>query len=266
MLIISAVHKDRCKMSKILTREEWYRKRKRNRRIAISITVILMLAILFISILIYDAVINSGSNNSSNGIIGEIKNTIIGYNNEGVESIDDSLSNGVVIQSDYLTPNDYSRPQTPLHGINAIVIHYTANPGTSADNNRSYFEGLADKHTTYASSHYVVGLEGEVIQCVPLTEISFASNDRNNDTVAIENCHPDDTGKFTEATYDSLVSLTAALCIEFDLEEEDIIRHYDVTGKNCPLYYVEHEDEWKQFRTDVMTEIGSIRNSKSTDE
>lgn len=264
MLITSAAHKDRCKMRKILTREEWYRRRKRNRRLTIVVAVILMLAILSISILIYDAIINGGSNNSSNGIIREIKNTIIGYNNEGVEAIDKTLSNGVIIQSDYLTPNEYSRTQTPLQGVNAIVIHYTANPGTTADNNRSYFEGLAEKHTTYASSHYVVGLEGEVIQCIPLTEISFASNDRNNDTVAIENCHPDETGKFTEATYDFLVSLTAALCIKFGLEEEDIIRHYDVTGKNCPCYYVEHEDEWNQFRTEVMSEIESIQNSQST--
>ena len=30
-----------------------------------------------------------------------------------------------------------------------------------------------------------------------------------------------------------------------------MIRHYDVTGKKCPLYYVEHEDEWKKFKEDV---------------
>ena len=42
-----------------------------------------------------------------------------------------------------------------------------------------------------------------------------------------------------------MVELTAWLCREFRLDpEEDVIRHYDVTGKLCPLYYVEHPEEW----------------------
>ena len=36
---------------------------------------------------------------------------------------------------------------------------------------------------------------------------------------------------------------------------DDVIRHYDVTGKNCPKYYVEHEDAWKQFKVDVADYI-----------
>ena len=36
-----------------------------------------------------------------------------------------------------------------------------------------------------------------------------------------------------------------------DLNENDVIRHYDVTGKACPKYFVDHEDAWKQFRKDV---------------
>ena len=55
-------------------------------------------------------------------------------------------------------------------------------------------------------------LEGEVLQCIPLTEISYASNTRNSDTVAIEVCHPDETGKFSAVTYDRVVELTAWLC------------------------------------------------------
>ena len=77
----------------------------------------------------------------------------------------------------------------------AIVIHYVGNPGTTAKANRNYFESLSSGETeTYASSHFIVGLEGEVIQCIPLTEIAYASNIRNEDTVAIEVCHPDETG------------------------------------------------------------------------
>lgn len=159
------------------------------------------------------------------------------------------------ITEELLTPNEYSRPQIALDEVNGIVIHYTANPGTSAENNRNYFEGLATSGDTYASSHFVVGIEGEVIQCIPLTEISYASNDRNEDTIAIECCHPDETGKFSDDTYNTLVHLTAYLMGQYDLEIDDVIRHYDVTGKDCPKYYVENEDAWTQFKEDVETYI-----------
>ena len=45
--------------------------------------------------------------------------------------------------------------------------------------------------------------------------------------------------------------LCAWLCLKFDLNENDVIRHYDVTGKNCPKYFVENEDAWKTFRKDI---------------
>lgn len=150
-----------------------------------------------------------------------------------------------------LTPNSYSRPQTPTDKITGIVIHYVANPGSTAMENRNYFEGLKDSHETYASSHFVVGLEGEIVQCVPTAEVAYASNSRNNDTVSIEVCHPDETGKFNDKTYESLVWLTGWLCEYLQVTPDNIIRHYDVTGKLCPLYYVEHEDAWEQFKSDV---------------
>ena len=152
---------------------------------------------------------------------------------------------------DLLTVNEYSRPGFAMNKINGIVIHYTANPGTTAKQNRDYFEGLKDSHQTKASSHFVIGIEGEIIQCIPSREISYASNERNSDTLSIECCHPDETGKFTDKTYNSLVAMCAWLCGEFDIKIDNIIRHYDVTGKNCPKYYVENEREWEKFKQDV---------------
>lgn len=161
------------------------------------------------------------------------------------------------VEQDYLTVNPYSRPGEPLEKINGVVIHYVGNPGTTAHANRNYFESLASGlENTYASSHFIVGLEGEVIQCVPLTEIAYASNTRNGDTVSIEVCHPDETGEFSPVTYQRTVELTAWLCREFRLDpSQDIIRHYDVTGKECPRYYVEHPEAWDDFRADVASEM-----------
>ena len=79
------------------------------------------------------------------------------------------------VERDYLPVNPWSRPGTPLEEINAVVIHYVGNPGTTAKANRDYFAALAlGRDGTYASSHFVVGLEGEVIQCIPLTEVAYA--------------------------------------------------------------------------------------------
>ncbi len=152
---------------------------------------------------------------------------------------------------DLLTVNPYSRPGIKVDEINNIVIHYVGNPGTTAAENRDYFEGLKDTQTTQASSNFIIGLEGEIIQCIPTWEVAYASNERNIDSVSIEVCHEDESGEFSGVTYDSVVELTAWLCLKFQLTEEDVIRHYDITGKNCPKYYVENEESWVQFKKDV---------------
>lgn len=156
---------------------------------------------------------------------------------------------------DLLTVNPYSRPGTSLEEVNGIVIHYTANPGTTAKQNRDYFEGLSLSGETSASSHFVIGIDGEIVQCIPCNEIAYASNDRNADTIAIECCIPDETGRFTEATYDTLLHLAAWLMGRYDLTIEDVIRHYDVTGKDCPKYYVEHPSAWEQMKADISDYI-----------
>ena len=158
-----------------------------------------------------------------------------------------------------LTPNEYSRPQIPLKKVRGIVVHYTGNPGSSAQSNRNYFERLKEgEEGTYASSHFIIGLEGEIIQCIPSGEIAYTSNDRNGDTLSIECCHPDESGEFTAATYRSLVELTAWLCRQFEVPVQEVIRHYDVTGKICPKYFVEQEEAWEQFKTDVQDQIEKL--------
>ncbi len=162
-----------------------------------------------------------------------------------------------------LPPNRYSRPGYELEEINGVVVHYVGNPATSAEANRNYFASLATgTENTYASSHFIVGLEGEVIQCIPLTEIAYASRDRNGDTVAIEVCHPDAEGEFSAVTYERTVELTAWLCTQFDLEPEtDVLRHYDVTEKQCPLYYVEHPEAWAAFLSDTAAAVASLEEA-----
>ncbi|MCM1268167.1 MAG: N-acetylmuramoyl-L-alanine amidase [Bacteroidales bacterium] len=154
---------------------------------------------------------------------------------------------------DYLEVNDYSRPGTKLEKIENIFVHYTANPGTSAQQNRSYFANLAKTRERAASAHFIIGYEGELIQCIPLKEQAYAVATRNGDSVSIECCYLDEDGKFTQETYDTLVHTLAWLCQEYRLSTDDILRHYDCGGKLCPLYYVEHEDAWEKLLTDVKS-------------
>lgn len=154
-----------------------------------------------------------------------------------------------------LTPNEFSRPEIASQEIQYVVIHYTANPGSSAQANRDYFENLKNTGTTHVSSHFIVGLDGEIIQCVPTAELAYASNDYNTISVSIECCHPDETGKYNEATYESVVQLTAWLCSMNGISVDHVIRHYDITGKDCPRYFVQNPEEWEAFRSDVQAKL-----------
>lgn len=158
--------------------------------------------------------------------------------------------------------NQYSRPGTELTEVKGIVVHYTANPGSTAKQNRDYFAGLAESHETSASSHFVIGLEGEIVQCIPCNEISYASNNRNKDTISIECCIEDESGKFNDATYQSLIKLVTWLMGRYNLGTDDVIRHYDVTGKNCPKYFVENPDAWELFKTDLVDYIAKYGIAK----
>ena len=162
------------------------------------------------------------------------------------------------VDSQIIHIHNTARTGTKLTDIKNIVIHYVGNPNTTAQNNRDYY----DKPDTEVSSHFVIGLNGEVIQCVPLDEKSAASNNRNKDTISIEVCHPDKTGKFNDQTYDSLIKLTAWLLEKTGLDENDVIRHYDITGKLCPLYYVNNESAWDTLKADIKENLSKTYKIK----
>jgi N-acetylmuramoyl-L-alanine amidase len=155
------------------------------------------------------------------------------------------------VTRDILPKSAASRRGELLTDFQGVAIHYVGNPGSSAAQNRAYF-GNKDCEV---NAHFVVGLEGEIIQCLPLEEKSSATSQRNTDTVSIEVCHPDETGEFDPRSYAAAVALTAWLCRNGDLDADLVIRHYDVTGKLCPLYYVEHPDAWARFLRDVRAAV-----------
>ena len=222
------------------------RHRERVRKKQMMTRMGLLLAIAIVAVVIVAAAIANGKHTDLLATEQDIQ-----YANE-LKKINDVEPD---IDVQLLDPNKYSRPQTKLEKVNGIVVHYTANPGTTAAQNRSYFNSLAETKKTSASSHFVIGLDGEIVQCVPCNEVAYASNDRNSDTISIECCIPDKSGKFNDKTYQSLIKLTTWLMGRYDLTAGDVIRHYDVTGKKCPKYFVDHPEAWDQFRQDLVDYI-----------
>ena len=158
----------------------------------------------------------------------------------------------IEIKDMLITPNKWSRPQTKIGTIKNIVVHWIGNAGSTAENNAKYFDSLKDGRGTYASSHYIIGNDGVVIRCVPENEVAYHASSANSYSIGIEVCHPDNTGKYTDSAYKVLIELLVDLCERYKLEAaQAIIRHYDVTGKDCPRYYVKNETAWKKLKQDV---------------
>jgi N-acetylmuramoyl-L-alanine amidase len=175
-----------------------------------------------------------------------------------------------------LTVNPFSRPGKKLAGVKGVVIHWVANPGTSALQTRNYFEGLKaqsldNPKAVSASAHFAVGLRGEIVQCLPLDETAYHVGARvytpeaisrfghypNNCTIGIELCHPAWDGKFTPETWVSAAGLTACLLKRFGLRPAaDIWTHHGITRKDCPKYFVEHPEAFERFKLDIDMAMG----------
>lgn len=135
-----------------------------------------------------------------------------------------------------------------------LVIHFVGAEGGAQDNCR-YFE----KEYRGASAHYFVGHRGEIWQCVEDKDISWhcGSNRykhpycRNENSIGIEMCCRKRNGKwyFEDATITSTIGLVKELMKKYGIPVENVIRHYDVTGKICPEPYVSDATGWNEFKS-----------------
>jgi N-acetylmuramoyl-L-alanine amidase len=166
-----------------------------------------------------------------------------------------------------LTPNQWSRPQKALTLIKAIVIHWVANPMSTATGNRDYFESRKSGTLDYGSAHEVVDLNGDIVVCVPENEITYncgsatytqrclneLGGSPNYCTYGIECTHTDWNGLMTSATYNTLVERCADLCIKFKLNPLlNLWTHQEVVGwKDCHRWFVNNPNEWALFKQRV---------------
>lgn len=162
-----------------------------------------------------------------------------------------------------LTKTNYRREYRKINKY--IVIHYVGATG-GAEANCKYF------YSTYrgASAHYFVGHSGEVWQCVEDKNTSWHCGAnryvhpycRNSNSIGIELCcKKDKSGQwyFEEATVKAAIELTKELMKKYNIPVANVLRHYDVSAKNCPEPYVRDKAAWIKFKNSLLT-VGAKSN------
>lgn len=157
-----------------------------------------------------------------------------------------------------LTKVNY-RNTNNLNRIKYIVIHYVGATG-GAEDNCHYFHSV----NRGASAHYFVGHEGEIWQCVEDADVAWHCGDdkywhatcRNDNSIGIEMCckkNASGVWYFEDVTVASTIELTKELMKKYNIPVENVIRHYDVTGKVCPAPYVNNNTKhtWDAFKKSI---------------
>lgn len=143
--------------------------------------------------------------------------------------------------------------------IKYIVVHYTAGDGDSAKNNAEYFS----RRSVTASAHYFVD-ENEIWQSVNDCDTAWHCGGtkykheecRNANSIGVEICSKKDSeGRyfFDGDAVRNAAELVGALMKKYGVTPDRVLRHYDVTGKNCPAPFVENEDEWRGFKESLTS-------------
>lgn len=147
-----------------------------------------------------------------------------------------------------------------------IVIHYVGGIG-NAKQQCEYFAG----GNRGASAHYFVDFNGDVYQSVEDHNSAWhcGANSykhpkcRNTNSIGIELCcrttgdktKADANWYFEDATVKAAIELTKELMKKYNIPEDHVIRHYDVTGKTCPAPYVFNNGKhtWAQFQAAIKS-------------
>ncbi len=138
--------------------------------------------------------------------------------------------------------------------VQYIVVHYTANNGDTAQGNGNYF-AQANRN---ASAHYFVD-ENSIIQSVKDNDTAWHCGAksyrhekcRNDNSIGVEMCsEKDSNGQYyiNEQTQNTAIVLVKTLMEKYNIPLENVLRHYDVTGKMCPEPFVRNEVQWLDFK------------------
>lgn len=147
-----------------------------------------------------------------------------------------------------------------------IAWHFTGASGVSAKSTvYNWFLPIAkgQHRGTYASAHFVMDLNGDIYSMIPMNYVAYTTNDANAYSIGIECATTGKDDHYTDKEYVSMVKLGAWLAQYYGLDPRtDFIRHYDVTKKICPRYFVNNSSKWKQFKLDCYNYMkGKLKES-----
>lgn len=147
--------------------------------------------------------------------------------------------------------------------IKYLVYHYTANDGDTDEANAKYFHNNVVK----ASAHRFVDDDSVTIS-VPDNYVAYHCGGglqgskghkyykicTNTNSIGIEMCDTIKNGKYevSSKTRANAIALGKEIVKKYGIKKENVIRHFDVTGKNCPVYFVKDEEAWKKFRDEIF--------------
>lgn len=147
--------------------------------------------------------------------------------------------------------------------IKYLVYHYTANDGDTDEANAKYFH----RNVVKASAHRFVDDDSVTIS-VPDNYVAYHCGGKlqgskghkfyeictNTNSIGIEMCDTIRNGKYevSAKTRANAIALGKELVKKYGIKKENVIRHFDVTGKNCPAYFVKDEEAWKKFRDEIF--------------
>lgn len=165
---------------------------------------------------------------------------------------------GLVIKTNLCDQRNYSTKTRKATDIKYIVIHYTGNNGDTDEGNANYFH---NNDTGDTSAHYFVD-EDSITQSVPDLSIAWHCGAktyvhptcRNANSIGVEMCSDIVKGKYTitYATAVNAVTLVKNLMKKYNIPIENVIRHYDVTGKKCPAPWVDEPIYWQTFKKNLV--------------
>ena len=204
--------------------------------------------------------------------------------NNPVHYIDPDGQATLDIQQQLLTVNtDGNRSGRKLNSVRSVVMHWTGVPGQTAQQTRNFFA----LSSTATSAHYVVGQKGEIIQMIPDDEVAYHAGGvgkaltnfakehyktpngtvvPNLYTIGIE-VNPDTAaGSYTKAAYKNSAALAAKVLnnnglgsIFGVLFKGNLVRHGDITGKNCPKKFMDNGFSWFCFKVFVCFELLKLK-------
>lgn len=145
--------------------------------------------------------------------------------------------------------------------VRYIVMHYTANNGDTAKNNCDYYHRVGGLK---ASAHYFVDEYG-VMQSVRDGDTAWHCGARaywhpecrNANSIGIEMCsrkRADGSYYIKPETVANAAALAKDIMQRYGIDTDHVLRHYDVTGKRCPMPWVDDQAQWNAFKASLSPE------------